>query len=372
LIIAARDVCVIRPTTVERQVSAAVPNSTVPAGTVPARGAGLKIANRGAETRRMTITRYIKEIGRGKDGARSLTDEQAHDLMSQVLDGQVTDLEVGAFALAMRIKGESTEELTGFLRAAHERCIGLRPSRPTVVLPSYNGARKLPNLTPLLALLLAQEGAQVLVHGPMTDAGRVCSAEIFRDLGLPFARDADEIENGWARREPVFIATADLCPPLARLLDVRRIVGLRNSGHTIAKLLGPCTTDASLRVVNHTHPEYATALAQFLTHTGAHAVLMRGTEGEPVADPRRAPKLDVFIGGQRRADLSRAAHEGVLTELPVLPREIDAATTAVYIQAVVSGEKPAPAPLTQQVDCLMRALAAIDMTSAPHEQQAGA
>ena len=317
----------------------------------------------------MAIAGYIKEIGRGKDGARSLGEVQAHDLMSQVLDGTVTDLEIGAFALAMRIKGESIVELTGFLRATHERCIGITPTRPTIVLPSYNGARKMPNLTPLLALLLAQEGAQVLVHGPMHDAGRVSTAEIFHDLGLPFARNADEIETGWARREPVFIATADLCPPLARLLDVRRVVGLRNSGHTIAKVLAPCTTSACLRVVNYTHPEYATMLAEFLAHTGGDAVLLRGTEGEPVADPRRAPKLDVFIAGQARADLSRAAHEGVLTELPLLPRAFDAATTAVYIQAVVSGEKPAPGPVTRQVECLMAALGAIDLT-APRVQTA--
>lgn len=314
----------------------------------------------------MTIASYIKEIGRGKEGARSLTEAQAHDLMSQVLDGRVTDLEVGAFALAMRIKGETIHELAGFLRAAHERCIEIRPSHPTIVLPSYNGARKLPNLTPLLALLLAQEGAQVLVHGPMSDAGRVGSAEIFRDLGLPFASNADEIENGWARREPVFIATRDLCPPLERLLEVRRVVGLRNSGHTVAKVLAPCTSDASLRVVNYTHPEYAALLADFLAHTGGDAMLLRGTEGEPVADPRRAPRLDVFIEGRPRADLSRAAHEGVLTELPVLPRGFDAATTAVYIQAVVSGEKPAPAPLTQQVECLMGALGAM-RRAAPRE-----
>ena len=307
----------------------------------------------------MAIASYIKEIGRGKEGARSLSEAQAYDLMSQVLDGTVTDLEVGAFALAMRIKGESIAELTGFLRATHERCIAIAPTRPTIVLPSYNGARRLPNLTPLLALLLAQEGAQVMVHGPMLDAGRVSTAEIFRDLGLPFARNAEEIENGWARREPVFIATDDLCPPLARLLAVRRVVGLRNSGHTIAKLLAPCNNGACLRVVNYTHPEYATMLGEFLAATDGDAVLLRGTEGEPVADPRRAPKLDVFIAGQPRADLSRPAHEGVLTELPVLPRGFDAATTAVYIQSVVSGEKPAPGPLSSQVECLVGALGAI-------------
>jgi anthranilate phosphoribosyltransferase len=318
----------------------------------------------------MAIASYIKEIGRGKEGARSLSEAQAHDLMSQVLDGRVTDLEIGAFALAMRIKGESIAELAGFLQATHERCVPIRIARPTIVLPSYNGARKLPNLTPLLALLLAQEGAQVLVHGPMHDAGRVSTAEIFHDLGLPFATDAAEIDNAWARREPVFMTTADLCPPLARLLEVRRVVGLRNSGHTIAKVLRPFVADstgAALRVVSYTHPEYATMLAGFLAHTAGDAVLLRGTEGEPVADPRRAPRLDVFIGGQAHAELSRAAHEGVLTELPVLPRSNDAATTAVYIQSVVSGEKPAPAPLTQQVECLMRALAAVGHQS-PREQ----
>ena len=66
----------------------------------------------------MSIATYIKEIGRGKEGARTLTQEQAHDLMSQVLDGRVTDLEIGAFAIAMRIKGETTDELAGFLQAA--------------------------------------------------------------------------------------------------------------------------------------------------------------------------------------------------------------------------------------------------------------
>ena len=62
----------------------------------------------------MGISHYIKEIGRGKDGARALSREQAADLLGQVLDGTVTDLEIGAFCLAMRIKGETPEEMAGF------------------------------------------------------------------------------------------------------------------------------------------------------------------------------------------------------------------------------------------------------------------
>ncbi|MBC7956267.1 MAG: DNA-binding protein YbiB [Cytophagales bacterium] len=307
----------------------------------------------------MSISHYIKEIGRGKEGARSLNTEQAHDLMSQVLDGQITDLELGAFAMAMRIKGETVEETAGFLQAATARCLPITTARPAVVLPSYNGARKLPNLTTLLALLLAQEDVPVLVHGMPEDPGRVTTAEIFHDLGLPIARDTEDVAAAWQRREPVYIRTDVLCPPLARLLDARWTIGLRNSGHTIAKLLDPCPAGAALRVVNYTHPEYGGMLTEFLQNTIANAMLMRGTEGEPVADPRRLPKLDVFIDGFLRTDLSVAAHDGVLRELPVLPRTCDAATTAMYIQSVISGEKPAPAPLTQQVACLLASLTAL-------------
>ncbi len=317
----------------------------------------------------MSIAPYIREIGRGKDGARSLGRAQAHDLMSQVLDGAVSDLELGAFAIAMRVKGESLEELAGFLEAAETRCLRLPASRPTVVLPSYNGARKLPNLTALLALLLAQEDVQVLVHGLDEDAGRITTAAIFRDLGLPFAREPADVVDAWGRREPVFMRTADLCPPLARLLDVRRVIGLRNSGHTIAKLLQPCGAGPVMRVVNHTHPDYAHLQNAFLVASGAHALSLRGTEGEPVADPRRTPRFDVYIGGVLRSDLSGAAQDGVLTALPLLPRSHDAATTALYIQSVVSGERPAPPPLLGQVECLVHALAAIGAAT-PSEQSA--
>jgi len=307
----------------------------------------------------MSIARYIREIGRGKEGARSLDEAQAHDLMSQLLDGRITDLEIGAFALAMRIKGESVAELSGFLRAVHERCIPLRSSgtQAVVMLPSYNGARKLPNLAPLLAMLLAREGIAVLMHGPLRDAARVTSAEIFEALALPICSDAAQLHAAWSRGAPAFMPVDALCPPLAKLLAVRRVVGLRNSGHTLAKLLAPLPY--TLRVVSYTHPEYAALLGQFLAHTGAHAMLLRGTEGEAVADARRSPKLGLFIAGQLQAELSREAQPGVLAHLPDLPREHDAVTTAAYIQDVLAGRKPLPAPIATQLDYLKQALAAL-------------
>lgn len=308
----------------------------------------------------MSISAYIKVIGRGKDGARPLTAEQAHDLMSQLLAGQVTDLEVGAFCLAMRIKGEEVNELDGFVRATLAHCLPI-PSSPSgvVLLPSYNGARKLPNLTPLLALQLAKQGVSVLVHGPRHDPTRVTTAQVFDALGLPTATSAQDVQEAWQAGRPAFMDIATLCPPLAKLLDVRWTIGLRNPGHTVAKLLDPIVaTEGSrtMRVVNHTHPEYAISLNAYLKHAQANALLMRGTEGEPVADPRRQPRFDVFIHGLRDEKLSRAPVDGVLTELPELPNGFDADTTARYIESLMSGQQPLPAAIAAQVSCLRQAL----------------
>ena len=304
----------------------------------------------------MGIAQYIKEIGRGSAGARSLDIDQARDLMGQVLDGQVSDLEIGAFALAMRIKGETVDELLGFAQATQVRCLAVASDHPVIVIPSYNGARRLPNLTPLLAMRLAQEGARVLVHGPLHDPGRVTSAEIFQALGLAPAEGQAGIHKRWQRHEPAFVTTDTLCAALQRLLDVRRVVGLRNSGHTVAKLLQPVQGAPALRLASHTHPEFGKLMAEFAERSAGDMMLLRGTEGEAVADPRRCPKLDVWLGGQWQAELSCPLQEGVLGELPLLPRQIDAATVAVYIQGVVAGEKPGPAPLDRQVDLLMRSL----------------
>ncbi len=304
-----------------------------------------------------SIKHYLKEIGRGAVGARSLDADQAADLMAQVLDGQVTDLEIGAFALAMRIKGETVEELIGFAQAAQARCLSIPSEQPVVVIPSYNGARRLPNLVPLLALRLAQEGLRVLVHGPRHDPTRVSSADIFAALGLAPVADAGSVHERWSRREPAFISTEALSPALQRLLDVRWVVGVRNSGHTVAKLLQPISGAAVLRLASHTHPEFGKLMAEFAQRTGADLMLLRGTEGEAVADPRRCPKIDQWLGGQWRADLSCPAQEGSLSALPILPTQIDAASTAVYTQAVASGEQPAPRPLEQQVGLVLRALA---------------
>lgn len=296
----------------------------------------------------MGISQYIKEIGRGKDGARALSREQAADLLGQVLDGTVTDLEIGAFCLAMRIKGETPEEMAGFLDAVHQR-LNLVPASdgPTVVLPSYNGARKLPVLTPLLALLLAREGISVLVHGTPTESKRVFSSEVLVALDIHALSAIKPIASG----EVAFVPTELLSPALKRLLDVRRVVGLRNPAHSLVKLMNPVAGKA-LVLSSYTHPEYAVSMAATIELTKANALLLRGTEGEVVADARRSPQMQGFLAGQRV--LLQEGVKGTLPSVPDLPKEIDAASTAAYIQSVLAGKSPLPASIAQQVEHILQ------------------
>ena len=310
----------------------------------------------------MSISHYIKDIGRGKDGARSLNREQATDLMGQVLDARITDLELGAFCLAMRIKGETADEMAGFLDATHARLQPLaHPGCPTVVLPSYNGARRLPVLTPLLPLLLAREGVAVLVHGHATEDSRVSSQQVLSALA-----DQEQLAIDWSSQlapgQVSFLPTEGLLPGLARLLDVRRVVGLRNPGHSLVKLMQPVAGPAVV-VSSYTHPEYLTSMAATLTLTRTCALLLRGTEGEPVADARRTPAMDGLVNGTTTR--LQAAQDGPLAHLPQLPAP-DASATAAWIASVLAGATPMPTPIAQQVQHLLALARLCGNTAAAH------
>ena len=295
----------------------------------------------------MGISQYIKEIGRGARGAKPLSREQATDLFGQVLDGTVTDLEIGAFCLAMRIKGETAEEMCGFLDATHQRLALLPASdRPLIVLPSYNGARKLPVLTPLLALLLAHKGLPVLLHGMRTEARRVLASDVLLALDIPALQAPEKIADGQVRH----IHTQHLHAGLARLLAVREVVGLRNPGHSAVKLMNPCAGPAVV-VASYTHPEYFEMLRATFHMQGTTALLSRGLEGEVATDPRRTPRYDGFVQGVH--SVLEEQQPGTASEVPGLPAEIDVATTAAYTRRVLAGELPVPPAIERQVEHIL-------------------
>ena len=299
----------------------------------------------------------IREIGRGKKGARDMSQADARAVYAAMLERRVSDLELGALLIGMRIKGESVAEIAGFLEAAEASFQPLSAPVTTyapVVIPSYNGSRQLPNLTPLLALLLAREGVPVLVHGVTEDPGRVTTAEIFEALGIGAVNNSLQVSDALMQRNPVFIPISVLAPKIYQLLQLRRVLGLRNSTHTLVKIMQPFNQPV-LRLVSYTHPEYLPVLSEYFLTVEDQArgdiFLMRGTEGETVANPKRANAVTWFSQGQSTELIERQAPNDTL---PVLPASNDARVTAHWIQQALQGQQPIPAPISEQVAHCLR------------------
>lgn len=296
----------------------------------------------------------IKEIGRGAKGARSLSETDAEALFYEMLNGCVPDLELGAILLSLRIKSESDAELLGFCRAMQRttHILKINPSAPVVVLPTYNGVRRQPNLLPLLAILLKEAGLKVLIHGRHDFDNRENPLPLFSACGIPLADSITQTEQQLNDSGIAFIDIAQLNPALNRLLSLRSRLGVRNSAHTLCKLLDPfqADRDQTIRVVNVTHPEYLLRMSSLLSTQQGRALLLRGTEGEPFANPRRRPELLGFKHGKSLTLFT--AEEGGAPPISGWPEHTDLATNVALIEALRADPQRIPQPLLDQVSAL--------------------
>lgn len=297
----------------------------------------------------MSISSFLKIIGRGSKGAGNLDRIQANEVFTQILNGNVSDLELGAFCIAMRIKGESVSELLGFMDALEPHLNLINPgSRPCIVLPGYNGARKQANLTPLLAGMLSSQGFTVLIQGIENDQTRVTSHEIFKWLDWPIIKNPSEFSSLLNANVPIFCPLSIISPALQKLLDVRERIGLRNTGHVLAKLINP-TTQTPWQVSNYTHPEYPEKLREFFQLRSANAILMRGSEGEPTASLQRLPEMHFLFSARDEA----TSPEERFTDLSPF-NSIDAKSTALVTNKILSGEIGCPGSVLSQANTIAR------------------
>lgn len=301
----------------------------------------------------MNYAPLIKEVGRGARGARDLTRAQAEALFGQMLDGVVPDMELGALLIALRIKGESADEVAGFLAAMQVRTASLAaPAGPrTVLLPSFNGARKQANLMPLVAQLLAREGVPVLIFGRHDFDSRHSPFELLDALDLPASPTLTDAEERLARDRVAVLPLQMLNPGLNQLMALRPRLGLRNSSHSLAKLLDPFPGGCGVRVVAVTHPEYLDSMSEALpalTAGGGRALLMRASEGEAYAHLRRKAHL---IGFQDGAMAPLHPADTADLDWPLSPA-CEPGDNARLIRTMLDGAEPVPPRIAEQVAVL--------------------
>ena len=303
----------------------------------------------------MDYAQIIKEVGRGKNHARDISVELAEALFDDMLAGKIPELELGGILIALRIKGEAEQEMLGFYRSMQKWVTKLElPAgmQMPVVIPSYNGARKQANLTPLLAMLLAREGVPVLVHGVSEDPSRVTSAEIFRGLGITATQNLQNID--WHTGKPIFIGVEHLSPEMHQILSLRWRMGVRNSAHTLIKMINPFAGDA-LRIASVSHPEYIQRMSGLFNQTNSTALLLHGTEGEAYANPLRCPQMHLCRNGNMSTVVTREMGEG---DEPELAEAKSIESTVNWTQRCLRGEITVPRSIQLQVEACLRAMSA--------------
>ena len=229
-----------------------------------------------------------------------------------------------------------------------------------IVIPTYDGARKQANLTPLLAILLHKLGFPVVVHGVSEDPTRVLTETIFGMLGIEPTLHAGQAQAKLDGHQPVYIPVKALCPPLEKQLDMRWRMGVRNSAHTLAKLATPFGEADALRLSSVSHPEYVTRVGTFFEEIGGRALLMHGTEGEVYANPQRCPQLVLIDPAGTRPVLERQEENvGV-----IVPEAKDPHTTAHWIEQCLAGNVPVPHSIKLQMACCLLATGEVESVEA--------
>lgn len=189
------------------------------------------------------MKQFIKEVARGKKGARDLTYEEAYEAAQLIVEGKATDAQIAALLIAERLKGESDNEMIAFVesfRAASSKIPVSASSRKRLIdfAGPYNGRKTFAATIPV-AILLAEHGLPVYLHSSDTLPPKKGTAlkEIISGLGIPVDLTAEQIAASIDTTNIGFASTEQLCPTLAQIRHVREEIGVRSFLNTAEKTL---------------------------------------------------------------------------------------------------------------------------------------
>jgi anthranilate phosphoribosyltransferase len=218
-------------------------------------------------------------LARLLDG-RDLSRSEARAVMDQIMDGEATAAQIGAFLVALRIKGESPDEIAGCAEAMRSHVLAVNPQRTDLVDTAGtggDGARTF-NISTAAALVAASAGAAVAKHGNRAVSSASGSADVLEALGFRLELPAERIERSIDELGFGFLFAPSHHPAMRHASPVRRELATR----TVFNVLGPLTNPAGARaqVVGVYAPELAATLAQVLLQLGAErAFVVYGADG---------------------------------------------------------------------------------------------
>ncbi len=175
--------------------------------------------------------------------SRDLSQEQADAAMMQIMQGEATPAQIGAFLTALRMKGETLDEITGCAEAMRRNAVQVRPEVGDSVLMDIvgtggDGTHKF-NISTITAFVVAGAGVKVAKHGNRSNR-RAGSADVLEALGVTLALTPEQAEQCIEQIGVVFLFAPAYHPAMRYAIGPRRELTVR----TVFNILGPLTNPA--------------------------------------------------------------------------------------------------------------------------------
>lgn len=279
----------------------------------------------------------IKEaIGRVV-GRESLTEGEAHAAMGQVMDGAATPAQIAALITALRMKGETVEEIAGFARAMRERAQRITPSADVLIDVVGTGGDRLHtfNISTTTAFVVAAAGGYVAKHGNRAVSRLSGAADVLEALGVQIQIPPEAVRRAIEDLGIGFMFAPIYHAAMKHAVTPRREIGIR----TVFNILGPLTNPAGAGylVVGAYDPGLTETMARVLGEMGARrAFVVHGLDGIDEVSTVGATQVSELQGGAVRTytitpedlGLPRAAPEQIAGGRP----EENAAITTAILQ----------------------------------------
>ena len=210
---------------------------------------------------------------------QSLSMEQAAAVMNEIMGGEATPAQFGAFVTALRLKGETVEEIAGMAKVMRERAVPIAVSEPVVDTCGTGGdASGSFNISTAAAFVVAGAGLKVAKHGNRSMSSICGSADVMEALGIRIDLGAEQVQKCLEKVGIGFMFAPNFHPAMKYAAAPRREIGIR----TVFNILGPLTNPAGAKaqVLGVAEGSLTMKMAQVLELLGCHhALVVHGEDG---------------------------------------------------------------------------------------------
>lgn len=243
---------------------------------------------------------------------RNLAEEEASSAMQEIMQGEATPAQIASFITALRMKGETVEEITGCAKAMRQHATFVSTFSPDTVDTCGTGGDggKTFNISTTAAFVVAGAGVPVAKHGNRSVSSRCGSADLLKALGVEIEIEKERVEECLREVGIGFLFAPLLHGAMKYALGPRREIGIR----TIFNILGPLSNPAQVKaqVLGVFDPNLTEKLAQVLGKMGArHALVVHGMDGLDEITTTAPTQISEWKDGQVRTFLLAPEEVGI-------------------------------------------------------------